>query len=305
MARTSSVEYEDVASACISLFKAGETVSFPRVYEQIGRRGSQAVVTDMIRRWRQATADRLLGKREHPELPEFLVEQLDDLALRVWKNSMTAAHQTLDVARGELELERSEMQVKLDAADERAEAAEARTAALELELVGVKATLSAREAKLYELDARVRELEAVRAEKESQVAALREDLARALANQAAERTRHDETLSILQQRHVEALVQLQEKHAAELAQEQERTDSERRHFMMQTDELRQAHRQQAEQLKEQLEGTKIAADGYRKQAYQAREETARTQGKLELVTAELAEAKRILSKVQRHREKTS
>src|SRR5574344_1927145 len=74
MSRTTQVRFEDVAQACSELFRAGESVSFAKVYQRIGSRGGQQVVTDMIRRWRQEIAQRVLAKREHPELPPVLVD---------------------------------------------------------------------------------------------------------------------------------------------------------------------------------------------------------------------------------------
>lgn len=304
MARNSAVEYDDVASACVTLFQAGESVSFARVYALIGSRGGQQVVSDMIRRWKTEVADRLLARREHPELPDALVTQLDEMATTAWRMALAKSEESMTAARGQLELERSEMQAHVQAADERAAGLEHQVHQLQVELASARATLDARDAALFELDIRLRELDAVRVEKESQVAGLREDLARALASLEAERVRHDEALLSMQRLHEDAVQKKADAHAAEIAALQERADADHRHFMMQTDEIRQAHKAKADSLVEQLEGQRMAADGYRRQAYQARDEASKWQGKFELVSEELAEAKKIIGKVQRHRGRT-
>lgn len=301
MARNSSVEYADVASACVQLFHAGESVSFAKVYALIGSRGGQQVVSDMIRRWKTEVADRLLARREHPELPEVLVSHLDEMAATVWRLALERSDETLTVARGELELERSEIRVRVQAADERAAGLEVQVHELQVELASTKSKLEARDLAICELDIRLRELDAVRVEKEAQIGGLREDLARALASLEAERVRHDDALLAMQRIHEGAVQKKTEAHVAEIAALQERADANHRHFMLQTDEIRQAHKAKADSLLEQLEGQRMAADGYRRQAYQARDDASKWQGKFELVAEELAEAKKIIGKVQRHK----
>lgn len=51
MSRGTQVKFEDVRPFARPLLR--ESVSFAKVYQRIGSRGGQQVVTDMIRRWRQ------------------------------------------------------------------------------------------------------------------------------------------------------------------------------------------------------------------------------------------------------------
>lgn len=307
MARESEIKYEQVARACKEIFAAGETPSFRSVYNHpaVGAKGGQAVISDHIRRWKQETAALITAKRENPSLPAELVTASDDLVGTIWKLALARAEEAYQQKAGELAMKESEWQVRLDQAEERVQAVERENLAIQAELTGARATLSAREEAIVELEARVREQQAALLARDEQVTALREDLARTMTTLEGERARHDEAIQGLQEQHSKALLAKDEQHAAEVAQVQAQVETDRRYFLQQTDDLRQAHRVQADHLREQLAGEKAAAEGYRKQAYSARDEAARWQGKFELVQGELEQAKKILSKVQRHREKST
>ena len=120
MSRTTQVRFEDVAQACSELFRAGESVSFAKVYQRIGSRGGQQVVTDMIRRWRQEVAQQVLAKREHPELPPVLVEASDGLIASLWQQALVQAQQGYLQQAEELVQRELEWQQKLDDAQEAA-----------------------------------------------------------------------------------------------------------------------------------------------------------------------------------------
>ncbi|WP_041648000.1 DNA-binding protein [Aromatoleum aromaticum] len=303
MVRITEVQYDQVEKACTELFRAGETVSFAKVYSAIGSRGGQQVVSDMIRRWRQETAATITAKRENTALPEELVAASDNLVETVWKLALARAEESYQRKLGELAMKEAEWQVRLEAADEKVAAVERENLLLNGELKEAKATLQAREHSLAELETRLREQQAALAARDHQITALREDLARAMTTLESERTRHDEVLQAVRHQHDESMRQERERHGAELTQVHSQAEADRRHFMQQTDDLRQAHKLQAEPLREQLEGQKVAAESYRKQAYTARDEAARWQGRAEVAQEELAAVKKILAKVQRHREK--
>lgn len=302
MARTTEVQYAAVAQACTELFRSGESVSFAKVYLAIGSKGGQQVVSDMIRRWRQESAAQLIAKRDHPSLPDALLTASDTLVEEIWKLALAQAEATYQAKMGELALKESDWSVRLDQAADQLAAVERDKLLLQGELTGVKATLQGKEAALAEQESRSRELQAALAARDDQVTALREDLARTLATLEAERTRHDEVLQTVQRQHEETVQQENARHAATVAQVHQQADADRRHFMAQTDELRQAHKQQAEQLRDQLAGERAAAESYRAQAYTARDEASRWKGRAEVIQEELDKVKKILAKVQKHRE---
>lgn len=305
MAKKTDVQYELVEKACVQLFQAGETVSFPKVYQLIGSKGGQQVVSDMIRRWKQETAAVITAKRENPALPSELVTASDDLVGSIWKLALARAEEAYQQKAGELAMKESEWKVKLDQADEQVQAVERANLAIQAELSGARATLSAREEAIVELEARVREQQAALLARDEQVSALREDLARTMTTLEGERARHDEAIQGLHEQQSKALLAKDEQHAAELAQVHSQAESDRRHFLVQVDELRQAGKVQSDHLREQLAGEKVAAEGYRKQAYQARDEASKWQGKFELLQSELTDARKIIAKVQKHRERSA
>jgi chromosome segregation ATPase len=291
VARESEVKYSRVEEACIQLFTAGESISFSKVYALIDSKGGQQVVTRYINQWKLATADRLKAARKSP-LPQTLVSTADALVEQLWRQANEQANTAFLQERGSLDMERSEMQVRLDAAANQVSDVERENARLQGELTGLQAVLSAKDMANQELEVRVRELTAALGARDDQVAALREDLARAMTTLEAERARFDETLQTSHQRH-----------AAELDQMHQREEENRRHFLTQVDQLNQANKVQAAHLREQLEGQKAQSEAYRRQAYQARDDASKWQGRTEAAQEELAEAKKILGKIQRHREK--
>ena len=116
MSRLTQVQYEQVASACAELFRADDSVSCAKVYQRIGSRGGQQVVTDMIRRWRQDIAQRVLAEREHPQLPPVLVQASDGLIASLWQQALVQAQQG-HLQQAEVLAQREvEWQQKLDAA---------------------------------------------------------------------------------------------------------------------------------------------------------------------------------------------
>lgn len=301
MAKITDVQYEQVALACLELFRAGDSVSFPKVYQAIGSKGGQQVVSDMIRRWKQETAAAMTAKRDNPSLPPALVSASDDLVGAIWKLALARADEAYQQKLGELAMKESEWQVKLDAADAQVQSVEHANLVIQAELASYKATLRAREESNAELETRNRELQASLSARDDQVAALREDLARAMTTLEGERVRHDDALQAAQHQHEEAMRAEKGRHTAEMSEVHRQAEADRKHFLQQTDDLRQAGRIQADHMREQLVNEKAATEGYRKQAYGARDDAARWQGKFELLQSDLEEARKIVAKVQKHR----
>lgn len=280
MARVTEVEYERVAHACAELFRAGESVSFAKVYQRIGSRGGQQVVTDMIRRWRQGIAQHLLAQREHPELPPALVQASDALIAGLWQQALTQAQAGYQEKTNVLARRETEWQSKLDSAQAYVDQVDRDNLTIQAELARAQGELQAREVAYQDLTERHQAQQTQLAQAERERAQAREQISQLEAMLAAERQRHEDAIGTLK-----------EQHAGELRQVRLQADADRKHFMLQTDELRQAHRAQADQLREQLEGAHVTLDASRQQLNAAREQSSRWQGRAEVAQQELVELK--------------
>ena len=289
MSRTTQVRFEDVAQACAELFRAGESVSFAKVYQRIGSRGGQQVVTDMIRRWRQEVAQRVLAEREHPQLPPALVQASDGLIASLWQQALVQAQQGYLQQAEVLAQREIECQQKLDAAQAAVDQVGRENLEIKAELARAQGELQAREAAHQELVQQHQALQGQLSQAERERVLAREQVGQLEAALEGER-----------QRHVEAVEALKAQHASELRQVRVQADSDRKHLMVQTDELRQAHRAQAAQLREQLAGERVAVETSRQQLNAAREAGARWQGRAEVAQQELAALK--VQAAQNHEE---
>ena len=287
MSRTTQVRFEDVAQACSELFRAGESVSFAKVYQRIGSRGGQQVVTDMIRRWRQEIAQRVLAEREHPELPPALVEASDGLIASLWQQALAHAQQGYVQQAEALAQRELEWQQKLDDAQGYVDQVDRENLEVKALLARVQGQLQARELAHEELGQRYQALQEKLAQTERE---------RVLAREQAGQL--EGVLESERQRHGDAVEALKAQHATELRQVQVQSDADRKHLMVQTDELRQAHRAQAEQLRAQLDGARSTVEASRLQINAARESGSRWQGRAELLQQELAELKALAAKSQ-------
>src|SRR5574344_885960 len=287
MSRTTQVRFEDVAQACSELFRAGESVSFAKVYQRIGSRGGQQVVTDMIRRWRQEVAQQVLAKREHPELPPVLVEASDGLIASLWQQALAQAQQGYLQQAEELVQRELEWQRKLDASQVYVAQVDRENLEVKALLARVQGQLQARELAHEELGQRYQALQEKLAQTERERVLAREQAGQLEGVLESERQRHGDAVGVLKAQY-----------ATELRQVQVQSDADRKHLMVQTDELRQAHRAQAEQLRAQLDGARSTVEASRLQINAAREAGSRWQGRAELLQQELAELKALAAKSQ-------
>jgi hypothetical protein len=271
MARTTDVQYEAVAAACLALFQDGDSPTFAKVYAALGNRGSGKVVNEMIRRWRKDLGDRLsiLSQRSLPGVPDALVATVDALVAQTWQLAIDEGEAAYQVARERLAEEREAWQHKLDAA-----------VVLEGDLKALRATLVERDKALAEIQVLRAEDLVVARERDAQLLAQREGNARLLATIGAE-----------QQRHAAELAAQQDRHSAEILLERERADGERRHFAHITDELRQAAKAREHDLAEQLDGYKESAERYRAQAGKFSAEAAGWRARAETAEAALEKDK--------------
>lgn len=280
MARVTEVEYERVEQACLELFRAGESISFAKVYQLIGSRGGQQVVTDMIRRWRQDIAQRVLTEREHPELPPLLIKASDDLIAGLWKLAQSQSQLSYRQQVESLEQREAVWQARLESAQAYADQVERENLGIQGELARAQGELQAREAAYQDLSERHQTLQALQAQTERARCQAREQISQLEATLQAESLRHED-----------ARAAIKEQHASELRQVRLQADADRKHFMLQTDELRQSHRSQADSLRVQFDGARTEADTYRKQLNAARDEASRWQGRAEVTQQELLEIK--------------
>lgn len=272
MPKTSAIEYRDVAAACYALSQQGEPVSFQRVYVALGNRGAARVVNAHVQAWRKEVGEKLAMafQRSLPGLPEQLVQLADELLMRIWQAALDAGETGYQEARAALEIERADWQHRIERTEAAArDEAQARRQ-VEVKLDAAQSNLAALEASLATLQQEHRDALIQLEEHGSQIAGLREDLARALTTLEAECKRADEQASLLQKQH-----------AIELASERASAAGQRRFLMQTTDELRMAAKAKEADLVSQIEHNKAAADAYRGQLHKARDEAARWQGRAE------------------------
>ena len=287
MSRLTQVQYEQVASACADIFRAGDSVSFAKVYQRIGSRGGQQVVSDMIRRWRQEVAERLLAERAHPQLPPELVQASDGLVAALWQQALGVAQQGYQQQVEALAQREVDWQRQIDASQAYVGQVDRENLEIKAQLAHVQGQLQAQQAAYQELSQQHQGLQDKWAQAEKARVLAQEQVAQLQAAIESE-----------QLRHAQALENLRVQQASELRQVRVQADSDRRHWMLQTDELRQAHRAQATQLREQLDAERVAVETIRQQLNAAREAGARWQGRAELAQQELAELK--LQATQNH-----
>jgi len=280
MSRTTQVRFEDVAQVCSELFRAGESVSFAKVYQRIGSRGGQQVVTDMIRRWRQEVAQRVLAERENPQLPPALVQASDGLIASLWQQALAQAQQGFVEQAEALAQRELQWQSQLDAAQAAVDQVDRENLEVKALLARVQGQLQAHEVAHEELVQRHQALQEKLAQTERERALACEQVGQLEGALASDR-----------QRHGDAIQALKAQHATQLHQVQVQADSDRKHLMVQTDELRQAHLAQAQQLREQLGAERLALETSRQQLNTAREAGARWQGRAEVAQQELAALK--------------
>jgi hypothetical protein len=270
MPRVSSVQYADVAAACQSLFQSGEPPSFNRVYAALGNRGSGRVVSDLIRRWRAEAGSRLsiMSTRSLPGVPDALVQDVDAMLLKAWQLALAESETAYEEASALLDAERITWQQQLDAAG-----------SLAADIQTLRAVLAERTAAWVELQNLRQSEQLARADLDARLTAAKEELAHLQATQEADALRHAEALSTLAARHTAAL-----------ALDQARAEGDRRHTAQITDELRQAAKAAELYLREQLDGTRVAAESYRTRAGQATTDAAKWRARAEIAEAALAKA---------------
>ena len=280
MSRLTQVQYEQVSSACAEIFRAGESVSFAKVYQRIGSRGGQQVVSDMIRRWRQEVAERLLAQREHPQLPHELVQASDGLVAALWQQALGSAQQGYQQQVQALAQREAEWLRKLDDSQVYVGQVDRENLEIKAQLAHVQGQLQAQQAAYQELSQQHQGLQDQWAQAEKARVLAQEQVAQLQAAIESE-----------QLRHAQALEALKVQHAHDVRQVQVRADEDRRHLLQQTDELRQAHRAQAEQWREQHQGAVATLEAVRQQLSNAREEGARWQGRAQALQQEMGEVK--------------
>lgn len=287
MARASSVEYNQVAQACYSLFQAGAPVSFQRVYDLLDNKGSSRVVNDYIKRWRQEAGDKLAVTfaRSLPGLPEGLVSAADDLLLKFWQGALAQAEQAYQTAQQELAQERSALEVERET--EKATVQELLTAKAQLtsELHATQTSLAEKVLAIQEAKAHNQEQEAALREQGAQISALREAVARLAGTLEAVQRQHAEDLTEAHARAEALLAVARQAHQQELEREREVAAGERNYLMQSTDEIRQAAKHTEAQLRNELADTKVLNDAYRRQTAQAADESARWRGRAESAEA--------------------
>lgn len=235
----SAVTYEMVEDVCNHLAACGESPTYLKVHQRLGK-GSTRIVSAYIRQWRES---QVLGKAlerdplfgEWPEALQLKARSLFDGLLALSAEAANAAAETLRLGFEE---------------QERVLAAEAQEAAR----VADEAldNLRSEQAKTTGLAAEIRSLEVAAEGRQNMISDLvgQRELQEARLAEAAER------LEALRAEHARQLQRVADEAAAERSRlleeirlEQERAGGERELLMRQTDRLRQDHVTAVEELK--------------------------------------------------------
>jgi len=239
MAVASAVTYEMVEDVCNHLAAGGESPTYLKVHQRLGK-GSTRIVSAYIRQWREAHAlskalerDPLFG--EWPEALQLKARSLFDGLLAL----------SAEAANASAESQRSSFEER-----ERALAAKAQEAAcLADDALG---KLRSEQAESARLAVEVRSLEAAAEGRQNMIS----DLIEQRALQEARLVEAAERLDALRAEHAQQVTRLAEEAAAErkrlleeIRLEQERAGGERELLMRQTDRLRQDHVAAVEELR--------------------------------------------------------
>lgn len=241
MAKSSDVSKERVFESCRAVRDAGARVTFERVYERLGRRGSAKVVQDYIALW-QTTEDQDFL----PGLPPAFVGALRQLGVEAFAAAMREAETRMEQRRAVLEQEATAQREACDAA---VRAAQDQAAAAENERLALEAQLAAVRQDLAIANERGAALTQQVDERDRGLATLRGELATKTQETTALAARLDATAAQYQ-------AELRDERLAgqqALNQERERGAGERQHLMEQTDRLRQDKEREVGDLKVQLQ----------------------------------------------------
>ena len=99
MPRTPIITPDAVARAATELLAQGRPVTNAAVLDLVGG-GSMSTLVPLLRAWREDQKERVT--REEVEVPETVMEQVRDLATRIWRDATEEAQTATDALRREL-----------------------------------------------------------------------------------------------------------------------------------------------------------------------------------------------------------
>lgn len=99
MPRTPIITPDAVARAATELLAQGRPVTNAAVLDLVGG-GSMSTLVPLLRAWRKDQKERVT--REEVEVPETVMEQVRDLATRIWRDATEEAQTATDALRREL-----------------------------------------------------------------------------------------------------------------------------------------------------------------------------------------------------------
>lgn len=271
----SAVTYEMVEDVCNHLAAGGESPTYLKVHQSLGK-GSTRIVSAHIRQWREAQAlgkalerDPLFG--EWPEALQLKARSLFDALLVLSAEAASASAETqrlgFDAREKALAAAAQEADRRSAEALERLRSEQAESARLAAEIRSLEAAAAARQNMISDLVGQ-RELQEARlAEAAARLEALR-------AEHAQQRQRLADEAAAERNRLLE-----------EIRLEQERAGGERELLMRQTDRLRQDHVAAVEDLKLRVAKLDAALAGQR----QKNDEAERRASALEAIRLQLEE----------------
>lgn len=240
MARVTSVNYEDVAAACVNEMCNGNRVTFDAVYAAIGRRGSAMVVSEMIKRWLSDTGERLRAAQHSSDfINSPVVRALLQAAEHIQEASKEYAdfNQASETAKHRQELAQAQAvttvtQEALAQANQKIELLEHSLTIKGVEIEGLLERLNDQGQRIAAQEATIRE-------KDNSLLALREEHGNLVASMAAAQQQHADELVRIHAGHEAALNDQRARLTDERNRDAEIAAGERKHLMAETDRMRQ------------------------------------------------------------------
>lgn len=235
--------------------------------------GSTTDVQNDINAWWDVMLAFYRDRYTRPGLPASVVEGME----AIWTLALEEAGKTTEAAKLEAQQQIAAAMEEMTASRAAAEAAREETRGTAVKLDLANQNVEHLQAQVTDLEGRLAQETAQRGAAESQIAMLREEIAR-----------KDAEFRAAVEAHGAQLKAEQEAHAIQLKAEQDRYDGMNRHLMQQTDDIRRQKAEESKSAQTTITDLRTMAEAYRKRASAAEDASAVSKGRLEQQTEELA-----------------
>ena len=277
MVRATEVDKDKVFEACFAIAAEGKSPSFEKVYNAIGRKGGNKVVTDFIAEWFQLLPAMQVRQQLVGDVPPRVADLFNEAAHNAWGIVCEVRDQQLAEVRDALALEKA--------------ALEESRKGLQQEMDDLR---TGREQALATVRVRDAELEAARqglAETQERLQAREQQMevhARALEDAQNSIRQLGVRIDQIQEAQATALAEQRSRHEGEIQSLNARADGDRRRLMQDTDDLRQNLLQSQKDLQDQGRRDRELLEALRVRAGNAETAAAREKARADGAEREVA-----------------